>query len=456
MSDMPNPQQGSTFDPSAAHQQTPKLRKVRGFPVQGQRPDGQQVTLLGLADAQQISGKVVATAPAFQVVLPLMDGNRSVDDIVTEVGRGLTREIIEPLIAQLDDAGLLQGPTFEAMKAEMQADFDKSDILPPGSTAQIADALVVAAVGQEATDEQKAEQGPAKLREAMDQWIDQALKDVDNPSFDTLPKAVIVPHIDYPRGWMNYAHVWGRLRVVDRPDRVVILGTNHFGEATGVCGCDKGFASPLGACAADAELIAAVRAELGDADAEKLFANRYDHEREHSIELQMPWVQHCLGADDAGNYPKVFAALIHDPAANAGESYDGNGLGFEPFVTALKAALEKVGGTTLIVSSADLSHVGPAFGDQQSLAGEEPEAAAMRQRTADHDREMLGMVVEKRMDDLIGAMAWQQNPTRWCSVGNMAAAMRVAEPNEVELLNYAAAMDQQGTTMVSSAALVMR
>ncbi len=450
----PNQAQAPKFNPQAPNQNCPKLRKVRGFPFPIQTPDGKQQVLLGLADAQQISEKMVVTQPAFQTVLPLMDGSRDVDQIVAEVGRGLQRPILEQLVAQLDDAGLIEGPVHQRLLAEMRANFDKSDHLPPGSTVQVADVLVMQELGKDATDEQKAEHGPAKLREMLDKWIDAALKDVQNPAFDTLPRAIVAPHLDYPRGWYNYAQVYGRMRVVDRPDRVIILGTNHFGQSTGVCGCDKGFASPLGVCQADEELIRKVRARLGG-QADALFANRYDHENEHSIELHIPWIQHVLGADDSGAYPKVFAALVHDPVVNNGQSYDGQGVDLDTFVEALKGAIGEVGGTTLVVSSADLSHVGPAFGDQQALAGEDGPGAEFRAKTASHDKEMLQTFAEKRYEDLVGSMAWQQNPTRWCSIGNMVAAARVADPERIELLNYAAAMDPQGTTFVSSAALAM-
>lgn len=450
----PNQPPAPKFDGSAPNQNKPKLRKVRGFPFPVQTPDGQKQVLLGLADAQQISQKMVVTQPAFQAVLPLMDGSRDIDQIVAEVGRGLQRPMLEQFVAQLDDAGLITGPRHEAMVAELRANFDKTDHLPPGSTAQVADALVMQEFGQEATDEQKAEHGPAKLREMMDKWIDEALKKVENPAFNALPKAIVAPHLDYPRGWYNYAQVYGRMRVVDRPDRVIILGTNHFGESTGVCGCDKGFASPLGVCPVDEELVEKLRGRLGDG-AELLFQNRYDHENEHSIEFHIPWIQHVLGADEAGNYPKVFAALVHDPIVNNGESYDGKGLDLDPFVEALKGALGELGGTTLVVSSADLSHVGPAFGDQEKLAGEDGPGAEFRAKVASHDKEMLEMVTEKRMEDLIGSLAWQQNPTRWCSIGNMTATIRTVEPERVELLNYAAAMDPEGTAFVSSAAMAM-
>lgn len=450
-------EQGPVFDPNAAHQQKPKLRRVRGFPLPMQRPDGEKVMMLGLADAQQISPKMVATVPASQGVLPLMDGTRTLEEIVSEVGHGLTLEFLQPFVAQLDDAGLLQGPVFEAMYEEMKANFDKEDVLPPGVSAAFADQVVAAKAGEgeELTDEQKAERGPDALREVLDQWIDSALKEADDPAFETLPAAVVAPHIDYPRGWMNYAQIYGRLRVVDRPDRVVILGTNHFGEGTGVVGCDKGFESPLGVCPVDTGLLETLKAQLGEDASARLLEHRYDHEREHSIELHIPWIQHCIGPDEQGNHVPVFAALVHDPSVNGGESYDGNGLGFEDFVSAMKATLDKIGGKTLVVSSADLSHVGPAFGDQKKLAGEDAEAVAAREQVTTHDREMLQMLLDGKPDDLVASMSWQQNPTRWCSIGNLTATMRLVEPNEVKLLGYVAAMDQQGAAMVSHAAMVM-
>lgn len=441
--DAPVPPQ---FDASQPHQQQPKLRPVRGFPAQA---EGKM--LLGLSDARQISDRVVFLAPAAQIILPLMDGQRSLEQICAEVGRGLTREILEPLIAQLDDAGLLFGPVYEALLAKVKTDFDATPILPPASTAAIADAFVQAAIGESVTAEQKAAEGPKRLRAAFDEWMAQALKDAPNPSFNELPKAIVVPHIDYPRGWLNYGAVWGRMRVVDRPERVVILGTNHFGESTGVVGCDKGYQTPLGTCDIDGAMLELMNKELG----ERLFANRYDHEREHSIELQIPWIQHVLGPDDKGAYCKVFAALVHDPTVNSGESYDGKGVGLQAFVAALRKAIAELPGKTLVVSSADLSHVGPSFGDEQALAGDEEAPTQFRNKVFQHDREMLDLVRQNKPDELVSSMAWQQNPTRWCSIGNLVATMMAVQPREVTLLNYAAALDQQGLGMVSSASIVM-
>ena len=132
---------------------------------------------------------------------------------------------------------------------------------------------------------------------------------------------------------------------------MLILGTNHFGESTGVCACDKGYQSPLGLCEPATDLMDAVKKALGPVMAEKLFANRYDHEREHSIELQIPWLQHCLGMNENGHYPKVFGVLVHDPIVNNGESYDGNGVSFDAFVAAMKQAIASLPGRTAAATS---------------------------------------------------------------------------------------------------------
>lgn len=434
------------FDPQSPHHQKPKLRQVRGFAAQTN-----DAPALGLADARQISQRIVFTSPAAQHILPLMDGERSIDDIVAQIGRGLERRSVELLVAQLDHAGLLHGPKFDEMWEEFISSFDSAENLPPSVTAAFADQLAKQDLGEEATEEQIAELAPKKLRETFDQFIEKALENADNPSFDTLPRAIVAPHLDYPRGWNNYAAVWGRMRVVDRPDRVIILGTNHYGRSTGVCACDKGYETPLGACEVDKDIVEKLRHRLGD----ELFEHRYDHEREHSVELQVAWIQHVLGADEQGNYPKVFAALIHDPAANNGESYDGKGVGLMPFVETMKQILGELDGKTLIVSSADLSHVGPAFGDQQPMAGDTPEANEARGRVIGHDREMLELLRQKKGEELVAAMAWQQNPTRWCSTGNLVATLKIVEPERVEMLSYAGAMDPQGTALVTSAAAAM-
>ena len=453
------------FDPNQQHMNTPRLRPIRGFQAQAKGSDGTEVPMVGLADKEQISEKVVFTQIAAVQLLPLMDGSRTLDQLVEEVGRGLTRPIIEELVAQLDDAGLLMGPRFDAILAEMHRQFDATANLPPASTIQFAESLLK-------EDEQKLEVSERdalateRLRTALDEFIKQAIKDAPDASLPTLPKAIVAPHLDYHRGWNNYAAIWGRLREVSRPERILVLGTNHFGRATGVCACDKGYTSPFGTSELAADLLAALKRNLGPDLGDAVVAHRYDHEREHSIELQIPWLQHIFGKDEQGHYPQVLGVLIHDPTANNGESYDGKGVGMTSFVDAMKKAIAAVPGRTLVVASADLAHVGPSFGDEHPLAEKEGPGADFRQKVIESDIESLRALAGldeqsadqsavQRAANMISSMAWQGNMNRWCSIGNMAAAMMVTEPAETKLLNYAAAIDPQGQTMVSSCAMFM-
>ncbi len=433
----------------------PRLRPVRGFPLEAQTPEGETVQVLGLADQKQISERVVTTAPAVAMILPLMDGTRTLEQIAEQVGQGLRAEILEPLIAQLDDAGLLEGPTFERIHAKVKANFDASDVLPPASSANFGDQLLEHHGKQDLAEDERAAAEKELMGQQFDLWIGQALKDAADPALATLPRAVVAPHLDYGRGWPNYAQVYGRMRVVDRPDRVVILGTNHFGYATGVCMCDKGYRTALGVCEMDAALAERLSAALGPTMGPALLEHRYDHEHEHSIELQVPWIQHVFGTDEAGAYPKVLGLLVHDPSVRNGESYDGKGVAFEPFVRALREAIAAMPGRTLIVASADLSHVGPAFGDQTAMAGEEGPGAEARNEVVRGDLELLKHMTDNKPEALVSSMAWRQNPTRWCSIGNLAAAAAVVQPKETRLLHFHAALDEQGLSMVTSAAMVM-
>jgi len=412
--------------------------------------------MMGISDARQVTDRMVFAPPAAQGLLPLLNGERTIQQIADEFGQGLGVDNLQHLVVQLDQAGLLEGPTFELMLARMHADFDATDNLPPAATAAFTESLGVE-LSKNGADEGRPPLEPGQvLKDALDDYISRTLANDPNPPLEDLPRGIIVPHLDYPRGWVAYATIWGRMRGLPRPDRVVILGTNHFGVGTGITICDKGYATDLGVCPVDATLLAALQKRLGPENAAKSLKNRYDHEREHSIELQVPWVQACIGPDAQGHHVPVLGILVHDPTVNQGESYDGKGLGLDPFVEALSAAIKDVGGRTLVVSSADLSHVGPMFGDEVPLAGEAPEVMEFRNRVSGHDRQLLSLVAANKPDDLFAAMAWQQNPTRWCSVGNIIAGMKVVRPVRVDVYRYAVALDPQGMSLVTCVGAVMR
>jgi len=146
---------------------------------------------------------------------------------------------------------------------------------------------------------------------------------------------------------------------------------------------------------------------------------------------------------------------VHDAAANNGESYDGKGVAIQPFIDAVREALVELGGTTLVVTSFDLSHVGPMFGDQVQLLGDNKEAQDARNRVVQHDRDMFDLLAQGKPEEMVAAMAWQQNPTRWSSTGPIVAAMGITAPSKARVLHYQGAIDQNGHMMVSMVAGVI-
>ncbi len=147
-----------------------------------------------------------------------------------------------------------------------------------------------------------------------------------------VPKAVIAPHAGYvysgPVAGSAYAAVTA-LR--DRINRVVLLGPAHRVAVNGVAASSAGaFASPLGEVPVDRETIA----RLVD-DMDFVFYMDEAHALEHSLEVQLPFLQSALDR---------FALL---PFAVGGAH-----------PAQIEQLLERLWGgeETLIVISSDLSH----------------------------------------------------------------------------------------------------
>jgi AmmeMemoRadiSam system protein B len=145
------------------------------------------------------------------------------------------------------------------------------------------------------------------------------------------PKAIVAPHAGYmysgPIAGSAYARV---VQSRGRITRVVLLGPAHRTPHAGIAasGAD-GFATPLGQLAVDTE----AREALVDAG---LVAIRDDaHAEEHSLEVQLPFVQVALG--DVTVLPLAVGQVAPDRVAEV---------------------LDRVWGgeATLVVVSTDLSH----------------------------------------------------------------------------------------------------
>jgi MEMO1 family protein len=204
---------------------------------------------------------------------------------------------------------------------------------------------------------------PQKLKLAIQQFL-QGSAEIPMEK----PIALIVPHAGYVYSGQicadAYRQVMGR-----QYDVIVVLGVNHTsGTFSGVSIADYGvFHTPIGDSRVDEEVASALMAKCKDCN-----RNREVHVREHSIEVQLPFLQVLFPN------AKIVPAIIHppDPAMCI------------RFGQALAAVLKNR--QALIVISSDLSHYpnhrDGAKADRQTLttiAGLDPSQVSSLMRNLD-------------------------------------------------------------------------
>jgi len=165
----------------------------------------------------------------------------------------------------------------------------------------------------------------------LERMVSELLEQVPGSSSRPVPKAIIVPHAGYiysgPVAASAYA---GLLPARDRIHRVVLLGPSHYVYLQGLAASSADrFLTPLGQVPVDLSLreqvLALPQVEINDAA----------HLREHSLEVQLPFLQQVL--DRFTLLPLVVGEATPEAVAEVIETAWG-------------------GDETLVVVSSDLSH----------------------------------------------------------------------------------------------------
>ncbi|MFM7260825.1 MAG: AmmeMemoRadiSam system protein B [bacterium] len=399
------------------HLQRPALRRIHPVPVEGevadQQGNRQKATFLGLRDPFMLSPQMMVIPPQALSAVQLFDGQRTIAEVASALKLPDPAPLMQ-LVAKLDEFGLIWGPTCEALEGKKRVELESVGAFPAGATR---------ALGED----------PAAVRAQLEKWIDEA----EDAGIDEPVAGIVSCHLDFARGHPIYAASFRVVAKGPRPDRVVILGPGHFGLGDGVTVAHLGFESPLGRVRADQGILGRLKASTGD----RLFKDSLDHLPEHSLQLQLPWIQHLFG-----DVP-VVAAIVPDPNAPM-IADDGARLNPAQFASALGEALAAEGGRTLFVASADLSHAGPAFGDQAAVD------EAQRRGIEARDRELLRAYISGATA-MTSALKSTGNATRWSSAGALFVASTVAAPSSVELIDYRQSVDEQGMALVSAASLAL-
>ncbi len=109
------------------------------------------------------------------------------------------------------------------------------------------------------------------------------------PAAETIEaKGIVVPHAGYAYSGEVAAAVYSAIRL---PQRFLIIGPNHtgLGDPLAVVS-DAGWATPLGTARIDSDLVSMLRTACP-----ALHQSPSAHAREHSLEVQLPFLQYLLG-----------------------------------------------------------------------------------------------------------------------------------------------------------------
>jgi AmmeMemoRadiSam system protein B len=175
---------------------------------------------------------------------------------------------------------------------------------------------------------------PGDLQKTVDDYLAQA----EYFSTDDELAALISPHAGYPYSGPTAAHAYRQLQG-HQYDTVVLMGPSHrenYGDYA--ITAKKFYWTPLGNVELDDEFIAGL--------AHSLSITRVQHDQEHSLEIQLPFLQRMLGAF------KLVPIMMSQPFYIVGER------AFEPCQELAQTLAELAKNQrVLFVASSDLSHL---------------------------------------------------------------------------------------------------
>jgi AmmeMemoRadiSam system protein B len=384
--------------------------------------------MLLLRDPLHLSDASLAIPQPLAPLLALMDGTR--DEAALEAalmiraGVRLAPGLLSQLLADLDEAYLLDNERFASAKAAALRDYRAAPFRP---------VTLDGASFPDAPDEATAQ---------LQGYID-ALPPAGPDASEVPIRGLISPHIDYQRGGAVYAEVWrASAEAAREAELALIFGTDHQGSDGALTLTHQSYATPWGVLPTDRQLVEALAEALGE---EAAFAEELHHRGEHSIELAAVWLYFVRNGQPLSLVPILcgsFASFV------AGE---GDPATHEPFAAALDVLQETmVSRRTLVVAAADLAHMGPAFGDPYGLDF----VAQAQLRNADH--RLLQTVYAGDAAGFFRQLKAEGDRRHVCGLPPIYLTLRLLGKTSGEPAGYALCpADPQGMSFVTIAGVIL-
>ncbi len=222
--------------------------------------------------------------------------------------------------------------------------------------------------------------------------------DLDVEALPARPVGGLVPHAGWAYSGSTAARVFAALAARTTPSTVVLFGTDHWGTARPGAMFGTGrWVSPLGDAEIDerlAERIAATGQLVND--------DPHAHNREHSIEVQIPFVKHVW--PEAKILPISVAA--DDRTVEIGR--------------AVGRTIEAYKTDVMVIGSTDLTHYGQRYGFAPKGVG--PGALAWAKDV--NDRRLIDLILAMKVDAILPEVAAHHSA---CGGGPIAATLAACQ-----------------------------
>ena len=372
-----------------------------------------------LGISEQALGLFAAVAP----LLGRFSGQESCQQIAAHFS--VAPQIVNDLVQLLDQNLFLESPRFFEFEREISTRFKNS---------RIRRAALAGLSYPDSTAELRTE-----IERILGHATPEKLASIDHRQLLCLKS----PHIDYQRGQIGYAKAYVNL-VPNAHDLFVLIGTSHQYSRLIFHLTTKSFESPLGTLECDEQAVSELAGSYG---LERSFADEILHRREHSLELQVPFM--ALRSAQAKIIPILVGSFHH--MLNSGK-YPEHFEEYDCFVAALTQVLRSRQARRIcVIAGVDMAHVGRYFGDKSSLT-----SAALDQIRA-RDMNYLEAIRAGAKHKLFDHIAEDEDARRICGFPTMYCVLDLIErlgwKYQVELFEYRQAVDYTSDCAVTFAGM---
>jgi AmmeMemoRadiSam system protein B len=234
-------------------------------------------------------------------------------------------------------------------------------------------------------------------------------------------KGLVVPHAGYIYSGAIAAYSYNFLLNNSFADNFIILGPNHTGIGSGVAVMTEGsWETPLGEVPINEKLAKLLFKDIIDKDDNA-------HTYEHSIEVQLPFLQFISGKKEFKFVPICMAMQDYETSNEVGKIISDS----------IKESKE----STVIIASTDFSHAGFNY---MSTA---PEGMRIDEYAEKQDQLAISQILKMNPQGLIDAV--HKNNISMCGYGPVAAmltASNILKASKAELLKYGTSYEVHPST----------